>query len=82
MEIFLQNYSQLCHIKNSATLIMLNNTQTYSDMWQNCLDRIKAQTSEEEFVKWFQPIVPLEFDGTNLRLRVPNESYVHQIEKN
>ena len=54
---------------------MLNNTQTYSDMWQNCLDRIKAQTSEEEFVKWFQPIVPLEFDGTNLRLRVPNESY-------
>ena len=51
-------------------------------MWQNCLDRIKAQTSEEEFVKWFQPIVPLEFDGTNLRLRVPNESYVHQIEKN
>ena len=61
---------------------MLNNTQTYSDMWQNCLDRIKAQTSEEEFVKWFQPIVPLEFDGTNLRLRVPNESYVHQIEKN
>ena len=42
----------------------------------------RQQTSEEEFVKWFQPIVPLEFDGTNLRLRVPNESYVHQIEKN
>ena len=32
--------------------------------------------------KWFQPIVPLEFDGTTLRLRVPNESYVRQIEKN
>lgn len=61
---------------------MLNNTQTYSDMWQNCLDRIKAQTSAEEFEKWFQPIVPLEFDGTTLRLRVPNESYVRQIEKN
>ena len=61
---------------------MLNNTQTYSDMWQNCLDRIKAQTSAEEFEKWFQPIVPLEFDGTTLRLKVPNESYVRQIEKN
>ncbi len=61
---------------------MLNNTQTYSDMWQNCLDRIKTQTSEEEFRKWFQPIVPLEFDGTKLRLRVPNESYVRQIEEN
>lgn len=61
---------------------MLTNSQTYSDMWQNCLDRIKTQTSAEEFRKWFQPIVPLEFDGTTLRLRVPNESYVHQIEKN
>ena len=61
---------------------MLNNAQTYSDKWQNCLDRIKAETSEEEFAKWFQPIVPLEFDGTTLRLRVPNESYVRQIEKN
>ena len=61
---------------------MLSNAQTYNDMWQNCLDRIKAQTSEEEFAKWFQPIVPLEFDGTTLRLRVPNASYVDQIEKN
>ena len=61
---------------------MLSNTQTYHDMWQNCLDRIKAQTSAEEFAKWFEPIEPLEFDGTTLRLRVPNESYVRQIEKN
>ncbi len=61
---------------------MLSNSQAYSDMWQNCLDRIKTQTSAEEFAKWFEPIVPLEFDGTTLRLRVPNESYVRQIEKN
>ena len=62
--------------------VMQSNPQAYSDMWQHCLDRIKAQTSAEEFEKWFQPIVPLEFDGTTLRLRVPNESYVRQIEKN
>ena len=61
---------------------MFNNSQTYSDIWQLCLNRIKEQTSAEEFAKWFQPIVPLEFDGTTLRLRVPNESYVRQIEKN
>ncbi|MEG1611037.1 MAG: chromosomal replication initiator protein DnaA [Alistipes sp.] len=61
---------------------MLNNNRSYRDMWQHCLDRIKAQTTEEEFVKWFKPIVPLEFDGTTLRLRVPNASYVYQIEKN
>ncbi len=61
---------------------MLTNTQTYSDMWQDCLDLIKSETTEEEFQKWFQPIVPLQFDGKTLRLRVPNESYVRQIEKN
>ncbi len=80
--IFLRIYSQLCPVKNDASIVMLSNAQTYNDRWQNCLDRIKAQTSEEEFRKWFQPIVPLEFDGTTLRLRVPNESYVRQIEKN
>jgi chromosomal replication initiation ATPase DnaA len=61
---------------------MLNNQTTYSDTWQSCLNKIKEQTSEAEFVKWFEPIEPLDFDGTTLRLRVPNESYVYQIEKN
>ncbi len=61
---------------------MLDNSQSYSEMWQHCLDRIKAETSSEEFEKWFRPIVPLDFDGSTLRLRVPNESYVRQIEKN
>ena len=68
--------------QNGANPIMQNNTQTYNDTWQHCLDRIRTKTSAEEFEKWFQPIVPLEFDGTTLRLRVPNESYVRQIEKN
>lgn len=61
---------------------MLTSTQAYSDIWQNCLSRIKEQTSEDEFAKWFQPLVPLDFDGTTLQLRVPNESYVYHIEKN
>ncbi len=54
----------------------------YNDIWQNCLVRIKEQTSEDEFTKWFKPLVPLAFDGTTLQLRVPNESYVYHIEKN
>ncbi len=61
---------------------MVTNPQTDSSVWQNCLDRIKAQTSDEEFARWFQPIVPLEFDGTTLRLQVPSASYVAHIEKN
>lgn len=61
---------------------MVVNGKTYSDIWQNCLSRIKEQTSDDEFVKWFKPIVPVDFDGTTLQLRVPNESYVYHIEKN
>lgn len=60
---------------------MLTAAQTYCEKWQNCLDKIKTQTTEEVFVKWFKPIVPLEFDGKTLRLCVPNMSYVYQIEK-
>ncbi|MFI3319943.1 MAG: chromosomal replication initiator protein DnaA [Rikenellaceae bacterium] len=61
---------------------MLQTNTSYRQVWQDCLDRIKSQTTEEEFVKWFKPIVPLEYDGTTLRLGVPNKSYVHQIERN
>ncbi len=56
--------------------------RTYSELWQNCLVQIKERTSEDEFTKWFKPLVPLAFDGTTLQLRVPNESYVYHIERN
>lgn len=61
---------------------MLYNSNSYDDAWHNCLVMIQKQTSPEEFVKWFKPIVPVGFDGTTLRLRVPSESYVYHIEKN
>ena len=61
---------------------MTTEKQIYNDIWQTCLARIKEQTSEDEFTKWFKPLVPLAFDGTTLQLRVPNESYVYHIEKN
>ena len=62
--------------------MLSNNDYPWNEVWQSCLSRIKEQTSEEEFVKWFKPIVPLGFDGTVLRLRVPDESYVSHIERN
>ena len=56
-------------------------TETYKEVWQDCLDRLRLSITEEEFVKWFKPIWPIGFDGSNLRLRVPNESFVVNIEK-
>ncbi len=59
---------------------MLQPIQTYTKVWQECLSLIASQTTEEEFVKWFKPIVPLEFNGDILRLGVPNKNYVYQLE--
>lgn len=61
---------------------MIQNAATYNDMWQDCLARIRKQTSDEEFAKWFQPIVPIGFDGQTLRLRLPSEECVYHIEHN
>ena len=58
------------------------NSQTYNEVWQACLNTLREHTSHEEFATWFAPITPLAFDGTNLRLKVPNESYANHIEKN
>lgn len=58
------------------------NSSSYNEIWHNCLLLIKQNTTQEEFVRWFKPIVPLGYDGETLRLRVPNENYVFQIEKN
>ncbi len=55
---------------------------SYTDIWHNCLLLIKKETTNEEFTRWFKPIVPLGYDGQTLRLRVPNENYVFHIEKN
>ncbi len=61
---------------------MLANAATYNDVWQNCLNAIKTQTSAEEFAKWFLPIEPLEFDGKHLQIKVPNRDFARIIEEN
>ncbi len=60
---------------------MLQTSQTYTKVWQECLSLIQSQTTEEEFAMWFKPIMPLEFDGNILKLGVPNKSYVFQLEQ-
>ncbi|MBQ5703979.1 MAG: chromosomal replication initiator protein DnaA, partial [Alistipes sp.] len=61
---------------------MMANSQTYNEVWQSCMNQIKKQTSNEEFARWFAPITPIAFDGTKLRLRVPNVNYAKHIEQN
>ncbi|MBO7314682.1 MAG: chromosomal replication initiator protein DnaA, partial [Alistipes sp.] len=59
----------------------MTQTETYKALWSDCLDRLRLTITEEEFVKWFKPVWPIDYDGQKLRLRVPNESFVASIEK-
>ncbi len=61
---------------------MITTPETYNDAWKNCLSQIKLQIPDDEFVRWFQPIVPLSYDGNILRLRLPDEESVYHIEHN
>ncbi len=61
---------------------MSSRNTTYDPKWGDCLERIKCQTTEEEFVRWIKPIVPMEYDGDRLRLGVPNKGHVDHIERN
>ena len=71
-------------LSSETDRMMIVNNQTYGDVWQSCLTRIREHTSDEEFAKWFKPIVPLDFDGATLKLQraerklcVPHREALH-----
>ncbi len=59
---------------------MLQTNLKYDKKWLDCLEQIKQRTTEEEFVRWIKPIVPLDFDGSVLRLGVVNVGHKDAIE--
>jgi len=61
---------------------MTNSITPYENTWQNCLEQIKKNTSDEEFIRWFKPMQPLAFDGVVLKLKVPDQNHWQYIEKN
>ncbi|MFI3305418.1 MAG: chromosomal replication initiator protein DnaA [Rikenellaceae bacterium] len=57
-------------------------TSTYDPKWVSCLERLKNQITEEEFVRWIKPIVLIAYEGGVLRLGVPDKIHAHKIEDN
>jgi len=58
-------------------------------VWNNCLQIIKENVSEQSFKTWFAPIVPLRLEDNVLTIQVPSqffyewleEHYVHLLKK-
>lgn len=49
-------------------------------VWQRCLDYIRSDVSSLSYKTWFQPIVPLKLEGSNLTIKVPSQFFYDWLE--
>jgi chromosomal replication initiator protein len=52
------------------------------EVWDKCLQVIKANISEQSFKTWFEPIVPFRLDGKTLTIQVPSQFFYEWLEEN
>ena len=51
------------------------------DLWNQCLNIIKNDISEQSFATWFAPIVPLKFQNNTLTIQVPSQFFYEWLEE-
>ncbi len=61
---------------------MYNENKITHEDWQNCMNLMRQSIPDDEFIKWFKPIVPIGIKDNCLIVRVPNVDHATQIEKN
>ena len=47
--------------------------KSYTQLWNELLNRLKTEVSEQVFNNWFTQITPVSFSDEKLVLAVPNE---------
>ena len=50
-------------------------------VWDNCLQFIQAQISEQSFNTWFKPIVPEKLENNTLTIQVPSQFFYEWLEE-
>jgi len=60
--------------------------QDHKKVWEQCLvfikDNLAGSKNESAFRTWFEPIVPLQLDGTTLTIQVPSQFFYEWLEQN
>ena len=51
------------------------------DLWNSCLDIIRANVSNEVYTSWFRPIIPLRYSDNEFVLQVPTMFYYEFIDE-
>ena len=53
---------------------------THNELWQKCLEIIKANITENQFETWFMPAVCRGFDNGTVLLSLPSDYFREQYE--
>jgi chromosomal replication initiator protein len=51
-------------------------------VWDNCLDLIKRNVSQQSYKTWFEPIKPIKVNHNALTIQVPNKFFYEWLEEN
>ena len=51
------------------------------NVWESCLVIVRAEISTLSFKTWFQPVVPLKLEGSELTIRVPSQFFYDWLEE-
>lgn len=54
---------------------------TPSELWLQCLKIIRGRVNNQSFKTWFEPIVPLHFEGKRLIIQVPSQFFSDWLEE-
>lgn len=56
------------------------NTESIT-VWNECLEILKHEVDEQNFITWFKPIVPVKNDGDVLTIQVPSQFFYEWLEE-
>jgi len=55
--------------------------RTCSEVWQNCMDVIRDNISQQSFKTWFEPITPVKLEEKVLTIQVPSQFFYEWLEE-
>jgi chromosomal replication initiator protein len=50
------------------------------EVWNSCLEIIKENVKDQQYITWFKPITPLKVEDQKLVIQVPNQYFFEMIE--
>lgn len=53
----------------------------YKNVWNNCLEIIKANVGEQSFKTWFEPVKPIRIAQNTLTIQVPSQFFYEWLEE-